>query len=414
MKKRILISAYGCEPNRGSEAGVGWNWVLKLAEENELYVITRKNNREKIEQALPENLKDNIHFIYYDTGKLLLKLKKKEKGLYFYYFFWQRGIVSVAKELIKKHKFDYIMHLSFGSFWMPTFLSNLGVPFIWGPLGGGEVVPKCYLRELPPKQRLVQSLRYLLIKFSFLNPFIAVPSKNAVSILCRTENNQLVVPKKYRYKTDVILETAIEEEAFEYEKIHNADKAVQFIATGRLVASKNIIMAVQAFNNVVKKYPKATFRIIGDGPEKAKIKKYIEANNLQGKVELVGRIERNEVFKMLQEADVYLFPSFLEGGGPWSLMEAMAVGLPIVCFNCTGIKVITDDECAVRILPTGYEENRIDFEKEMLKLIENPELRKKMGLSAKKRIKEKFLWDYKAVYFEKLMAELDSKSACEE
>ena len=42
-RKKILVSAYGCEPGRGSEAGVGWNWVLQLAKEYELYVITREN-----------------------------------------------------------------------------------------------------------------------------------------------------------------------------------------------------------------------------------------------------------------------------------------------------------------------------------------------------------------------------------
>ena len=89
MKKRILISAYGCEPFRGSEAGVGWNWVLQMAKSNELHIITRKNDREKIEKNIPEKLKDNLNFYYYDTCKLLQKVKKKEKRLYIYYFFWQ-------------------------------------------------------------------------------------------------------------------------------------------------------------------------------------------------------------------------------------------------------------------------------------------------------------------------------------
>ena len=42
---RILLSAYACEPDRGSEPGVGWNWVRHLAREHEVWVITRSNNR---------------------------------------------------------------------------------------------------------------------------------------------------------------------------------------------------------------------------------------------------------------------------------------------------------------------------------------------------------------------------------
>ena len=61
----ILVSAYGCEPFVGSEAGVGWNWVLQMAKNNRLHVITRENNREKIEINLPVNLRKNIKFYYY-------------------------------------------------------------------------------------------------------------------------------------------------------------------------------------------------------------------------------------------------------------------------------------------------------------------------------------------------------------
>ena len=46
--RKILVSAYGCEPFRGSEAGVGWNWILQMARHNEMYVIARKNDKNKI------------------------------------------------------------------------------------------------------------------------------------------------------------------------------------------------------------------------------------------------------------------------------------------------------------------------------------------------------------------------------
>ena len=52
--KRIIVSAYGCEPGKGSEQGVGWNWVLQLAKLTEVVVITRLNNRKAIEANLPK------------------------------------------------------------------------------------------------------------------------------------------------------------------------------------------------------------------------------------------------------------------------------------------------------------------------------------------------------------------------
>lgn len=41
--RKILISAYGCEPLKGSESGVGWNWILQMAKKNQLHIIDRKS-----------------------------------------------------------------------------------------------------------------------------------------------------------------------------------------------------------------------------------------------------------------------------------------------------------------------------------------------------------------------------------
>lgn len=113
MNKSILVSAYGCEPLKGSEPGVGWNWVLQLAQQNKLYVITRANNKAAIEEYLPTSIRHNITFYYYDTPLFLRQFKNKAKGLYFYYFFWQIGIVSIAKKIIRNNHVDYTMHLTF-------------------------------------------------------------------------------------------------------------------------------------------------------------------------------------------------------------------------------------------------------------------------------------------------------------
>ena len=75
----ILVSAYGCEPLKASEPGVGWNWVLQMARYNRVHVITRANNQGPIEKHLPKNMKGNIVFHYYDTPKLIKNLKNKAK-----------------------------------------------------------------------------------------------------------------------------------------------------------------------------------------------------------------------------------------------------------------------------------------------------------------------------------------------
>ena len=55
-------------------------------------------------------------------------------------------------------------------------------------------------------------------------------------------------------------------------------------------------------------------------------------------MKFISEIKRNEVLTKLSKADIYLFPSLREGGS-WALMEAMAVGLPVICLNWTEWKL---------------------------------------------------------------------------
>ena len=75
---KVLISAYACEPHKGSEPGVGWNWARQIAEFAEVWVITRANNREIIEEEFKRNPVSNLHFIYVDLPKSLRFWKKGE------------------------------------------------------------------------------------------------------------------------------------------------------------------------------------------------------------------------------------------------------------------------------------------------------------------------------------------------
>ena len=65
-KNRILLSAYACEPEKGSEQGVGWGWVGVISKFAEVWVVTRANNEEITKAYLRENPNPNLHFIYVD------------------------------------------------------------------------------------------------------------------------------------------------------------------------------------------------------------------------------------------------------------------------------------------------------------------------------------------------------------
>ena len=406
FKRNILVSAYGCEPLKGSEPGIGWNWVLQMAKNNRLHVITRANNQKMIEAYLPEKLKKNIIFYYYDTPKFIKNLKHKAKGLYFYYFCWQMGIISTIRYILKREKIDYTMHLTFGSMWMPTFLPLFRTPFIWGPIGGGDCEPRSFLRVLPLKQRFIQTTRYAMNAFSFLNPFIMIPATKAVAILARTPNSAHVIPHCFQHKTKVILETAMEEHVFRYrkEKREN-DNTIRLITTGRLLPNKNILTAVRALKYIPKKN-RISLTIVGSGYQKKAIEAEAKNNGWEDNVKIITEIPRQDVLKLVEQSDIFLFPSLREGGS-WSLMEAMAIGLPVVCLDWAGMAITVDDTCAIRLPITSPEQMPKDMANAIIKLIENPELREQMGEAGRKRIKYVFNWEAKGFFMEELFNLLD-------
>jgi hypothetical protein len=93
---KVLLSAYACEPGKGSEPGVGWNWVRQIAPFAEVWVITRSNNREAIEKALAEEPLPNVHWVYFDLPRWARFWKKGQRGVHLYYYLWQVGIYFLA------------------------------------------------------------------------------------------------------------------------------------------------------------------------------------------------------------------------------------------------------------------------------------------------------------------------------
>jgi glycosyltransferase involved in cell wall biosynthesis len=403
--KRLLISAYGCEPGLGSEQGVGWNWVLEIARFSEVVVITRTNNRLAIEADFPDDLKGKVSFEYYDLPQSIKKFKRKEKGLYIYYLLWQWGAYLRAKKVVAQSNFDYVMHLTFGSIWLPTFMHWLPIPLIFGPVGGGEAVPFRLISTLPFLARVSQYLRYVLMSTFSVNPFIMSVIKRSEFIIARTDDTARLIPKKYSHKVSVMLETAISDGFSVGGGIAHGDAKnnyLRVIYTGRLIAIKNVATALYAVARAKAHGVSLRFIIVGDGPLRDSLISLVKKLGITQEVEFKGKLLPEQVVKELLCSDVYLFPSLKEGG-VWSLMEAMAVGLPVVCVNSSGMRVITDEKSAIRIDPISQEKMVEGFSNALISLSPSLNTRRKIGRAAQKRIEDNFNWRKKGEFFQRLL-----------
>ena len=142
--------------------------------------------------------------------------------------------------------------------------------------------------------------------------------------------------------------------------------------------------------------------IIGSGPDEGSIKNLISELGLSNRIALIPFIPRSEILKHLELSDIYLFGSLKEACN-LSLLEAMAIGLPVVCLNWSGMAISTDDSCAIRLPVSTPGQMPKDMAAAIIKLIKNPELRESMGKAGRKRIKEIFNWENKGNFINQLL-----------
>ena len=123
-----------------------------------------------------------------------------------------------------------------------------------------------------------------------------------------------------------------------YSRLEQSKEGLRFIYTGRLAKIKNVPLLIEAFYLYVQKEaPEAKLCIVGDGEEYGTVTALIAQYGLENNVSMRGAVSHQQIYGMLQESDVFLIASDGEGNSV-SVLEAYASGLPVVCFEVTGLK----------------------------------------------------------------------------
>jgi len=401
---KVLISAYACNPlateaSYPGEAILGWNLVKQISKRHDIWVFTRVYNRDAIEEEINKGNISNANFIYVDFPRPFSLLLKNFIGFRIYYLFWQMKTYFVAKQLQARLKFDLFHQITFNNDWMPSFIGAfLNLPFIWGPVGGGQKTPPSLLIELGLKGFIDEIIRENGQSFWRHNPLRNRCVKRASAILvCNKDTRRKIScpDKKIHFfpVNGILPEDLIPEEELSSllgETLLRNDFSV--IYAGRLDPIKGLGLAVEAFALFIKKYPDSRFEIIGEGAEELRLRKLAYMLGVESKIDFISWLSRKELFARIRRADTFLFPSFRDGGGA-VVVEAMASAKPVICLDTAGPAFHIRDEWGIKIAPKNSLYVIQEIEKSLEKLYLDKDLRIRMGEAARKRAEEFYLWD---------------------
>jgi len=345
---RILLSAYACEPGKGSEPGVGWNWALALVRRgHEVWVLTRSNNRASIEQALAglgEPCVARLHFLYHDLPRWAAWWKRGGRGVHLYYALWQRGIISVARAAHRRQNFDVAHHLTFGVWRQPTFLHRLGIPCIFGPVGGGETAPWPLVFGMPNLwSRTSEFLRFAVNLVSLSNPALRRCLGKSRWVIAKTRETAAWIARAGGSAT-VSLEIGISPERIATSSRVPESGRLSCLYAGRLIGLKGVHLALAAVARAAAAGVDISFTVVGSGPLKGGLQVMADALGIGSRVSFSGQLSQAELQARYREHDLLLFPSLHDSSGN-VVLEAFASGLPALCLQLGGPAEMVDGSC---------------------------------------------------------------------
>jgi len=385
------MSAYACEPDRGSEPEVGWQWCLQMARFHDVTVVTRANNQLVIETALASFTGHKPQFVYYDLPDWLVALKRSGLPVAIYYALWQAGVRRFMAARLAD--FELIHHVTFNSFRQPGFWWRCGKPVVLGPLGGGQICPWQFVMKFGP--RLIPEVtRSLSVMASRRLPNLYASFAAATVILTANQDTTRRIPARHRYKVRSLLETGMPRELVREPVERPGDDCIRIAWVSRLEKIKGCPLALRAFAAAVKEEKSLRLTFVGGGPEESMARRLATELGVSEFIIWQGPVPKVQIPELLSRHDMFLFTSLRDTSGN-VLLEAMAAGLPAVTLRHHGAAEIATDTTALRVPVCGPEATAKSMAAALVQLARSRDLRRELGRAAAARVLDVYVWDRK-------------------
>lgn len=324
---RVLLSAFSCEPDQGSEREVGFRTLLAAASRHQVWLLTRAVSVPILRRFFAGHpLASRIHLE-------AVPLDFDEDGFgrtkfHWYYDRWQLSAAERAIELDRQVDFEVVHHVSLATVWTRAGVAAVPKPLVWGPVGGGVEPPLRLLPELGWKGLLDDLTRIASRRLLSRLPPMRLAPKVAATILAQ---NHDVVRRLHSARPVTVLPNAT---AVELNGVRpQGRRTPDLLFVSRLLPWKGGRLAIRALRHLTHR--EAVLRIYGEGPDGPRLARAARRWGVADRVRFERWIPRDALLPEIARAGVLVHPSFHDDA-PLCVAEALSLGTPVVCLDHGG------------------------------------------------------------------------------
>lgn len=392
----VLLSVYACgNSGSGVEGIIGLNWVRALSRRCRITVIMETGCREQIEQEKNRLFAGRImpEFYYVDIGEHGRRLAKQHGNWWFYWFYrkWQKKVFLLASQLCRDNSYDIIHNLNLVDYREPGYLCELKGKhkFIWGPISGFAAFPEPFFADLGPKAVREYRMKNCINSWQIKHMRrIKRTVANADRVIAATAEDADFIEKHYHKEACVIPETGA---VTGYGgRIHSVDEGILRVAwCGVMDGRKALDLALKALAEIkkAKRADLIELHIVGDGEYYRQWMALAESLDVAENCVWYGRMGHEETLDIMAMCDLFWFTGWREATST-AIVEALAMGLPVLCHDCGGMGEAVNDSCGIKVRLINPEYSIRNFSRALMTIMDNGDMIEKLSRGALIRANE--------------------------
>jgi len=384
--------AYACHPEGGGEHWLGWGWALAAKRHHDVWLLTPTNNIETISKHAAE-AGIHVSFVPLPAWQKTFCGLLGGTGAWLRKYLWQYQALRKARELHQTVSFDLVHQTTFHTFRIPFACSRIGVPSVWGPIAGGESVPKGFDRFLG-KDAAKENSRARANRLCLWIPGVRSSLRRSAAILVSNRTTIDFLPDKHRSRCILMPANAVSvrDAATPPRDRTRQGGRLELIYVGNCVSRRALPIVFESLREFSP--DEVRFRVVGKGEALQEWKREANRLGVQDRVEFTGGVDADTVRRYYDKADALAFPSLRDSGGS-ALLEAMTRGLPVICLDWGGPAEMMDEHSGIKLPVNDPDETVALLTAALRQLIADPEWGRQLAAAARDRALTLYTWEGK-------------------